>query len=194
MQDIEGLLQAYQDLPQDQRDALTLYATSGHWQGGDFFAYDINKSLRAGVVPPAATNEIAAIDAAIASYPLTYPATVYRAVDDVAHLGTLSVGMPWSSTTFISTSTWWGNLHTHLKSPAGGGTTAAVLTLRLPQGTTAAYLGGTPSMATEREILLGRSMSFRVISFGAGNLSNYNIPLHVPRGFAGVMEVTLVST
>ena len=77
MQDIQNLLQAHQALPQSQRDALELYATSRPWSGGGTFAYDINIYLRTGVVHPKATAEIQEIDAAIASYQLQYPATVY---------------------------------------------------------------------------------------------------------------------
>jgi hypothetical protein len=187
MQDLPDLVHAYNALPQDQQDVLALYRQSGHWVGGAAFAYEINTELRANAVRPVSRPFIDLIDRALASYSLKYPATVYRAECDVASIPSLTVGTTWRPRSFISTSTWWGNLHTHLPS-AGRGQTAAIITIRLPPGTSAAYLGAAPSASVEREVLLGRANGFRILGIADGDIGRY-VGRHLAANFAGMKEI-----
>lgn len=189
MQGLHTLINAYNALSQNSKDALTAFRLSDDRQGDCAFAYNLNIAMRTSSIPAKWQTFVNDINAAFATSRLSHPATVYRAVEDVSHLGTLQVGNTWTSGSFVSTSMSWVNLHTHLKS-ALSGATGAVLTIRLPAGTPAVYLGTNASSSSETEILLQPGDRFKMCGVSDGDIGYY-VTGPAAKRFAHFKEIIL---
>jgi ADP-ribosyltransferase exoenzyme len=194
MQNLVDLITSFNSLPECRQDVLTKYRASGPWACGTSLAYDINNLLLTSQVPcsGAAAGIIADLDKAIASAGrLTKPLTVYRVVGDISGMGSLVAGTLWHVPTYLSTSLFTNNLHTHLIPPPSASLPeAGMLTIRLPEGTGVAFLGGPAHASKEAELLLGRDHTFRLISQSAGNVGTYAFPIRI-KLFSALREITL---
>ena len=168
MSDILEMKAVFDALPEHLVKALQRYQTAKPEAdlGGEFYTYALNAALRAHASQRALQQDVLDLDAAIAEYTLKAPVTLYRGETDGERFSGLQLGKTFSQACFVSTSTRWNNLHTHLKRSQPG--PVVVFTLRVLNGVSAAYLG-----SNESEVLLGRNRSYKAISVSDGDPQNY---------------------
>lgn len=192
MQNLQHLVDSFNALPEHHKKVLRKYRASVDALEDKPFAYKINEILRSGESPPDEVKEdINALDEAIKSArPLSYPMTVYRAVGDISWMGDLMPGKGWKDPGYVSTSTRRDNLPEHFYRPDFGPLTeAGVLTIQLPYGSPAVFLGGEAQSSKESEFLLGRNYEFEVVTREQGDLKR--VAPEKCRYFSGLWEITL---
>lgn len=156
------------DLTPEEAEALRSYQAAGY--------HDINATLR-GFGDVDVSDEVRAIDSALARAVLPSDVTVYRAaVSEAFPAGDLT-GAVITDAGYVSTTVDPVIGQKFASFVVDAGNTPVLVEMRLPAGTHAGYLDGLLADLGERELLLARNASFRVISdtLGAVHYAPYDI-------------------
>lgn len=150
-----------ESLTKPERDALWDYQLSGH--------EDLNRALRDGKpLSEAETKLLAGLDSALGKTEAPTDLVAYRGLIDPSKIfgkpPEKAVGTTFEDRGFVSTT-----LDPNMTRDFGAADDGAFLEVRIPQGSPAAYLNANPGGAAgqdiERELLLGRGLTFRVVGF-----------------------------